>query len=187
MGNKKKSNNKAEVKIVEPTDIRLDIAKRVVANNGNILQKSILPTLKSERIVRISMHVSKKSGYDCRLRRDSPYVRIIENKNDNILGLILPEFRTLPENYYPLRSGDNIWFISKNIIEILELTEDDAKYRTDEYVAYTGPLETVDYEEDSSEGVSDSESSPSDSDLDGDDIDLKKKDSRAPFNRGRII
>lgn len=182
-----KNCGKDEIKIKDAVDICLDIAKRVVSNeNGQILKKEILDKLKDNDIVRISMHISKNSGYKCRLMRDTPYVKIMEKKNGKLLGMVLQEFRLMPEDYYPLRSCDKIWFTNNNIIEILELSEEDnSKYGTGEYVAYTGPLETVDYEEISESG-SNSESSASESDLEADDIDIKIKDSRAKLNRGRI-
>jgi hypothetical protein len=181
MSEKQKLKN--NYKILQPYHIKLDNAKRVVSKKGKILKKEVLSALNLDQVVRISMHISKKSPYDCRLLQDAPYVQIMEFNKQNILGKILNEMRTLPDNYYPLKSNEFIWFTKNNIIEILDLTEEDEKkYGTNEFVPYTGPLETIDSDGESSECNSDSSESESDEDR---NIDLSKKNINAPLLRGR--
>jgi hypothetical protein len=175
-----------DMKIILPFDIKFNMAKRVVNKHGRILHKNILDTLKLNQTVRIAMHVSKQSPHTYRVMYDTPFISIIEIKGKNILGKVLENYRTLPENYYPLRSNESVWFTSANIIEIPDLTpEEESQYGTNEYVAYTGPLETVDFDVESSESDSCDESSPSESDQDDIDVDLHKINKNAPIMRGR--
>jgi hypothetical protein len=184
MGKHKKNKG---IYIYQPNNIKLDIASRVVSWNGHILNKSIFNTLKPDNIVRISMHISKKSPFDCKLYRDSPYIKIVEFKDDRILGVIINELRSLPEHYYPLRTGEHIWFGYHHIIEILNVSEEDEKkYGTMEFVAYTGPLETIDNEVESSESEYDSDSTSSDS-AEERNIDLTNKNINIKLDRGRNI
>jgi hypothetical protein len=172
-------------KIAKSKHIKLDNAIRIVNEKGRVLKKDILKTIKVNQIVRISMHISKKSPYDCRLLRDSPYVKIIEINKQNILGQILDEMRTLPDNYYPLRSKEHIWFKSNNIIEFMDLPEDlEKKYGTNDFIPYTGPLETIDSDCESSDYHESEDSSASDSEEEK-NINLSKKNPKAPLLRGR--
>lgn len=184
--NKNKSTNAEQnMHILQPYHIKLDMAYRIVNLNGRILNKTVLETLKLGQMVRISMHLSKRSPFDCRLLQDAPYVKIIEIKNQNILGEILGEMRTMPDDYFPLRAREHVWFTKSNIIEIPEMTTDDElKFGTNEYVPYTGPLETVDPDYESSIDGDNSDSESSDSDADR-NIDLRKKNPKAPLLRGR--
>jgi hypothetical protein len=166
MGKKKQTHVAAPTtfKIAIPTHVKLDTATRVTDGSGHILHKTILNQLMPGHIVRISMHVSKNSPYDCRLDTDAPYVKILEikqsgsNQTPFFLGVILETNRGLPEYYYPLKSHEKLWFSKTNIIEISDLSADDiAKFGTGEHIAYTGRLETIDHE------TSDTESEYSDS------------------------
>lgn len=178
---------KNKIHILPAKHVKLDTAVRIVNEKGCILRKDILNTaLRADRVVRISMHISKNSPYDCRLSTDSPYVRISEIKGTDLLGEILAEYRALPEHYYPLRTGERIWFAKSNIIEIPKLSADELqKYATKEYVAYTGPLETIDHSDESdtdSDADEQSESSSSDEDR---VLDLAGKNKLTPVPRGR--
>lgn len=168
--------NKIIIAKSENEDIKLNNAKRIVDYNGCILKKDVLSQLKKEYEVRISMRISKKSNIykdNKKIYSDSPYVRIIDIKNNYVLGEILDRYRNLPEHYYPLRTGERIWFLKHNIIEICG-DVDLEKYRSKEYVKYTGPLETIDDEDESSD-ESESDSSDSDNDI---SIDRSKLDIR---------
>ena len=172
-------------------DIKLDVARRITDWDGCILNKEILKKLKVDVVVRISLHVSKKSNYRPKLESDSPYVNIREIKGKYILGKILDMHRHESENYYPLRTGEHLWFQQHNIIELPlrqfpDAANDDScpnfnNFRTNEYVCYTGPLETVNYDSESSD---ESEDSESDSENDNSEsIDMDKFDCRIPLLR----
>jgi len=162
--------------IAENNNIRCDVAKRVVNWNGCILNKEILKKLQINDIVRISMHVSKKSNYCPKIYKDSPYIKIKEIKGNYMLGEILDVYRHQPDNNYPLRIGEHIWIQFNNIIEIpLQLynRDDMNSFNTNEYVRHTGPLETID--SDNSDFGSSDESSDSES---SQEIDMSKFDER---------
>ena len=166
--------------VASEQDIKLDIAKRVVSKNGCILNKAILSKLNVGNIVRISLHVSKKSRFEFKVERDAPYVSIEDIKEKYILGKILDTYRSMPGNYYSLQTGEHVWFKTQNIIEVTDCT-DLYKFQTNQYVQYTGPLETVDYDSESSdESSGDSENSNED-----EPIDMEKFDKRILPNRGR--
>ena len=178
---------KNKINIAPAKHIKLDVALRVVNDKGCILQKNILNCIKPDRIVRISMHVSRNSPYDCRQTSDSPYVKVLEIKEANMLGEILSEYRTLPDSHYPLLSRERVWFCRNNIIEVPTLTaEEEQKYCTKEYVAYTGPLETIDLDiESETDSESDPDSDSSESDADRESVELQGKNKNAPIPRGR--
>lgn len=184
-------------------DIKLDVARRITDWDGCILNKEILKKLKVDAVVRISLHVSKKSNYRPKLESDSPYVNIQEIKGKYILGKILDMYRHESENHYPLRTGEHLWFQPHNVIEIPLLQFADAanaesrsgnaanaesspnfnNFRTNEYVCYTGPLETVNYDSESSDESEDSESDSGNDNSES--IDMDKFDCRIPLLRKR--
>lgn len=164
-------------------DIKLDVALRVVNWNGCILNKEILKKLIIGDIVRISMHISKKSKHYAKVEKDAPYVLIKEQQSKYFLGEILDMYRALSSDSYPLRTGEHIWFSHSNIIEIpinkLERQDELYKFCTNEYVCYTGPLDTID--QDSSEDESDSDSSNSELNS----VDISKFDDRINILRDK--
>ncbi len=164
------SNN---ARVIKPNnDIKFHQAKRTVDQYGQVYKDDILEKITTNNIVRISMYVSKKSRFYglYRLTHDTPYLRIIKIQERQILGEILDKFRYLAGDHYPLKTGSCVW-IGKN--QIIEVWCDGtlAKYKTNNYIAYTGPFETIDDYESSSDD-------DTDTDVSNETIDRSKIDAR---------
>lgn len=165
MGRKKNKNSNmgvtnisVEPNILPPEHIKLDYAKRLTAPNGQLLNKSALNILEIGRVVRINIHLSRRSILQKKIEYDAPYVEIKDINGKYFMGIILQEGRTMPDYYYPLNSGEYIWFTKEHICQFKEITDSErVLYGTNNYIAYTGYTETFDYISSDSASASDSE------------------------------
>jgi hypothetical protein len=134
-------------------DILLHTAKITIDWNGAIYDNKILEEVATDMIVRVSLFVSSRSQKDWIYDNDSPYVKILQIKDEYMLGCILPINRKDDDYKYPIRTGDKIWFKKENIIEVPSDRNEQysgkfCKHITDKYVTITGPLYTVVYVDD---------------------------------------
>ena len=132
--------------------VNLHTAKIVIDNFCRIYKPEVVDILKSGHIVRISFTVESEMFWT----HDAPYVKILSINKDYILGEIADIHRQV-SNMYPLNIGDRIMFNKDNIIEIPRTLQDDeknsrvfTKFLTDQTVQCTGPLFTVESDEESS-------------------------------------
>lgn len=153
-------------------DIKFHQAKHTVDQHGQVFKIDVLNKIEPESLVRISMYVSKRSRFygTHKLTFDSPYLRIVEIRGRKILGEVLDKFRYLAGDHYPLKTGSHVWFDRSKIIEIW-CDGYFSKYKTNKYITYTGPFETIEDYESSSDD--ESESDASDQSIDRSKLDLR--------------
>jgi len=147
--------------------LTIHIAKHIITQNCRIYKPDVLSFITIGDIVRISIQL--EDNY--RWTHDSPYVKIIELEDNNILGEVYDLNRQLV-NLYPINIGDRIWFGTENIIEIpcdylankenLVRISNVYKCITNKVVRCNGPLFTIANKEDS-------DSDDDDNDEDSDD------------------
>lgn len=169
---------------MDNSKIELHKAKLISDYYGNVYSNDVLDELDEGDIVRISF-VVHEHYYEDAWTHDAPYVCIIkkekaqnEDKNEesvesvNFVGEI-HDYKKQETDKYPFPIGERILFSKHNIIEIpynlQNKTPQDGskfcKYLTEEKILVTGPLYTIEFNNDS------------ESEIDSELQDLEKSDS----------
>ena len=131
--------------------IYIHTAKITTDDHGYIYNPKILKYITVDHIVRISFEVVfNQIEY---WNHDAPYVKIVMQSTDGLLGEVQNINRIPNTNNYPLAIGERIWFKLNNIIEIPGEYNNDkfVKYLTKKYVMTTGPLYTIESDDSSSD------------------------------------
>lgn len=140
--------------------IQLHKAKHVIDHMCRIFDPSVLNLIKLNNVVRISFTIDSDSD---KWTHDSPFVKVLHIKNDELYGEILDINKQITDKY-PLNVGEKIWFKKENIIEIGNLNQVTFdNILTNERVLASGPLFTVLSEDSDSEPDSESCESSSNS------------------------
>lgn len=135
------------------SSIILDTSRLITDYDGRVFDEFVRTKIVVGDIVRLSMYISDDDTklQDFIYETDAPYVNIMNELDGKFLGELISINRVhTQQQYYPIRTGDRIWFEKINVIEYPikynetrrnELTP----YLKDEYIEITGPLYTIHY------------------------------------------
>ncbi len=116
-------------------ELCLDKAEALVDRNGVFLNLDALNHLEVDDIVRISYSFPQWDDDPDKFNSDAPYVRIVDFRDQEIIGEILNLNHTESENVYPVRAGERIWFERQHIFEInTEKLKEERRKKIEEFI-----------------------------------------------------
>lgn len=141
--------------------ITLHVAKCIINEHCFIFKDEVINHIDIGNIVRISFTVATDLDV---WSHDSPYVKILSIEKDEVLGIIIDLNRQVT-NKYPLNVGDEIWFKKENIITLQSSNSSSINnLLTKERVLASGPLYTVESDDESDDDDESEYSTASESD-----------------------